>query len=69
MANDARGAKAMSKIDALRDKVIDAVAGWTPASADAEAFELTRARLMSLNNGTITYQVDFKINSYLRITP
>ena len=69
VANDARGAKAMPKVETLRDAVISALAGWTPASSTFAPFELTRARLMSLNNGTITYQVDFKINSYLRITP
>lgn len=66
VANDATGAKALPKINVLRDAVIQALAGWQPANA-FDSLSLSRASLKSMAKGTITYQVDFTTTDYLRI--
>lgn len=63
-ANDARGAAGVPDVSALRDQVIDALAGWGPG---AEVLELTRGRLVSLTAGMIIYQIDFKTLKQIRI--
>ncbi|NOR63252.1 MAG: hypothetical protein GQ535_12260 [Rhodobacteraceae bacterium] len=66
IANDKNGRKGLSKIHTLRDAVIANLAGWrVPGGFDVLA--LTRAKLQSLNAGTITYQVDFSTKDQLRI--
>ncbi|NOR62160.1 MAG: hypothetical protein GQ535_06675 [Rhodobacteraceae bacterium] len=67
VANDRRGRKGLSKINTLRDAVIGNLAGWGP-SGSFDALALTRAKLQSLNAGTITYQVDFSTKDQLRIS-
>ena len=66
VANDATGAKGLPKINLLRDAVIQKLAGWQPTGA-FEAISLRRAVLKSMVKGTITLQVDFNTDDYLRI--
>ena len=65
--NDLHGAKGLPQIHTLRDAVIMALAGWKP-SGSWDGLSLTRAKLQSLNAGTITYQVDFSTTDHLRIS-
>lgn len=65
-ANDKNGRKGLTKINILRDSVIVNLAGWSP-SGSFDVLALTRAKLQSLNAGTITYQVDFSTKDQLRI--
>ncbi len=64
--NDKHGRKGLPKINALRDKIIANLAGWSP-SGSFDVLSLTRAKLQGLNAGTITYQVDFSTKDQLRI--
>jgi hypothetical protein len=67
-AGDEAGEKALPGIDTLVDAIIEAVCGWGPANAFG-VFRLVRGSLLSLNAGTVIYQIDFAIQDQLRITP
>jgi hypothetical protein len=67
-AGDLRGGAALTPIHALRAAVIGALAGWDPeAGGGFGVLVLDRAALVSLNAGTIVYQVDFSRAEQLRI--
>lgn len=63
---DATGAKALTELDPLIEAVIQLLAGWGPD--DNFVFTLARGELVSIESGTITYQLDFAIEDQLRIT-
>jgi hypothetical protein len=63
---DVRAEKAAKAIDALKDEVVAAVAGWAPDSAIG-VFEPVRGRLVSVDCGTVFYQIDFCLLNQLRI--
>lgn len=65
-AGDARAVKAAATIDALKDDVLAAVSGWSPASAIG-VFEPLRGRLVSVDAGTVFFQIDFALTNQLRI--
>jgi len=67
-AGDHSGEKALPEIDALKEAIINAVCGWAPADAFG-VFRVTRGALVSLNAGTVIYQLDFSISDQLRIEP
>lgn len=54
------------------EKVLQAIAGWAPADAQGEptigVFVARRGALISLSNGVATFQIDFTLNTQLRIT-
>lgn len=62
------GGVAIDPLEALRASVIAAIAGWGPAAASG-VFRLLRATLVSMDAGTVVYQIDFAIADQLRITP
>lgn len=62
---DATGAKALIELDPLIEAVIQLLAGWGPD--DFAVFTLARGELVSIEKGTITYQLDFAIEDQLRI--
>lgn len=64
---DATGAKAMTELDPLVEAVIQLLAGWGPDDIFG-VFTLARGELVSIDKGTITYQLDFAIEDQLRIT-
>jgi hypothetical protein len=63
---DAGAKRALPTIDALKDAVIGAVAGWAPDSA-VGVFSATRGRLVSVTKGLVIYQLDFTLVDQLRI--
>lgn len=54
------------------EKVLRAIAGWSPEDADGEptigTFVARRGALISLSGGVATFQIDFTLNTQLRIT-
>lgn len=68
VADDAKGAKGLKRIDPVIKACIEAVCGWTPDETTIGVFTLGGGELASLTNGTITYVLDFSINDQLRIT-
>ena len=67
-AGDVAGEKALPSIDTLVHAIMEALCGWSPANAFG-VFRLVRGSLLSLNAGTVIYQIDFAIQDQLRITP
>jgi hypothetical protein len=65
-AGDATGALALPELQDLVGAGVTAVCGWAPDAA-VGVFELRRGALVSLNAGAVIYQLDFGINSQLRI--
>jgi hypothetical protein len=64
---DATGDKAMIELDPLVDAVIELLAGWGPDEDGFGVLALARGELVSIESGTITYQLDFAIEQQLRI--
>ena len=62
-AKDARGT-----LGAQIVAVIDALVGWQPAGA-TDVLRLTRGFLVSLRKGVALYQIEFSLQSQLRVTP
>ncbi|WPY94678.1 hypothetical protein T8T21_00705 [Limimaricola variabilis] len=60
------GARAVPEIDELVDAVIRALAGWGPEEAIGQ-LRLARGNLLSMETGTILYQVDFALSDQVRI--
>lgn len=65
--SDNTGAKAMLELDPLIEAVIQLLAGWGPEEDVFGVFTLARGELVSIDKGTITYQLDFAIEHQLRI--
>lgn len=63
---DAKARSAVPKIDALEIAVVKAVAGWAPDDA-VGVFNVTRGRLVSVDNGLVIFQIDFKLADQVRI--
>lgn len=63
---DAKARRALPTIDALKDGVISAVAGWSPISSIG-VFAVSRGRLVSVTKGLVIYQLDFALLKQLRI--
>lgn len=65
-SHSATGKRSLSSIDTLIWEVVEALAGWAPG-AEIGVFELARAQLVSMQTGTLVYQIEFRINDQLRI--
>jgi hypothetical protein len=64
--NDVTGGKSLPRLDVMITALLEAVCGWAPEDAVGD-FRLTRGRLLSLDAGTIFYQLDFAIQFQLRV--
>ncbi len=64
-ANDITGAKSLPKFEALIDQLIVEIAGWQPSGAFG-VFWVSRGQLISTNDGTVIYQLDFSIQKQVR---
>jgi hypothetical protein len=64
---DAKAKRAQAAIDVLETDVLNAVCGYVPAGATAE-MRAMRGRLISVETGAVYYQIDFALQSQLRIT-
>lgn len=62
------GDKALPELDLLIAAVLQAVAGQAPAEA-LGVIRLLRGSLVSMEGGTIVYQIEFALSDQLRITP
>jgi hypothetical protein len=63
---DAGAKRAVEPIDALKDAVINALAGWGPDGA-VGVLRATRGRMVSVTKGLVIYQLDFALIDQLRI--
>jgi hypothetical protein len=63
---DAKARSAVPKIDTLELAIVRAVAGWAPDNV-VGVFNVTRGRLVSVENGLVIYQIDFRLVDQLRI--
>ncbi len=59
-----RGSEAVDEIERVRDQVLDALVGWTPPSAEGEAIEYRRGRLLGFQDKAIWWQDSFGIFEY-----
>lgn len=58
--------RAVTDVEALVRKIVRTVAGWVPDDAMAP-FKLLRGQLVTMQKGTVVYQLDFAITDQLRI--
>lgn len=56
------------QLEHLITTTIAAVVGWRPLETTG-VFRLVRASLLSMQGGTISYQIDFAVGDQLRISP
>ena len=63
---DVTGARALPTIDELVWAAIEAVCGWGPDAAIG-VFRLARGQLLSAEAGAVIYQLDFAIQTQVRI--
>lgn len=66
-AGDATGAAGLVQLDPLIEGVIAAVVGMDADNEIGGVFTLAKGQLASLEQGTITYQLDFTVEDQLRI--
>jgi len=67
-AGDPTGEKKLGELDQLIWAVIDAVAGEAPDDQAIGDYRLQRGQLVSVVTGAIFYQLDFAVQSQVRIT-
>jgi hypothetical protein len=68
-AGDVTGQRALPTMHSLVADVVNAVCGWGPdGNVVGGVFQLSRGALVSLNRGTIIYQLDFAVDDMLRIS-
>ena len=66
-AGQATGRRAIPKVDEIQNDIVNAIAGWKPTGENYGVFELSRGRLVAVNKGTVSYQLEFTISNQLRI--
>ena len=62
------GDTTIDPLDVLVRAVIQAVAGWGPATAPG-VYRMRSGRTVSMEAGTVVYQIEFALINQLRITP
>lgn len=67
-SHDRVGEKGVEPIDALKSKVIAAIAGWTP-DGEVGVFEIAAGSIFRVVAGAVIYQIDFRISDQVRILP
>lgn len=67
-SDDARGTRALTAIDALRDAVIAALAGWVPPGSPGP-MRLVQGRMINVGAGLLVFQIDVAAATQLRIDP
>lgn len=66
-SNDARGQRALDRIDAFLTDIQTALCGWAPGN-EVGVFELVAERPAPGQRGLFAYVTEFRINDQLRIT-
>ncbi len=67
-SHSATGDRVLDDAETLIMDVIQAIVGWGP-NDEIGVFRLARAGLVSMQDGTLVYQLDFSITDQLRVTP
>ncbi len=67
-SHSATGDRVLDDAEALIRAVVAALVGWAP-NDEVGVFRLVRGNLVSMQAGTLVYQLDFTITDQLRITP
>ncbi len=67
-SHSATGERVLDDAESLIRAVVEALVGWAPTS-ETGVFRLVRGNLVSMQAGTLVYQLDFTITDQLRITP
>lgn len=67
-SHSASGERVLDDVETLIRAVIEAIVGWGP-NDEIGVFRLARGNLVSMQAGTLVYQLDFSITDQLRITP
>ena len=62
------GARATDDLEVLKDAVLAALCGWGPDTA-VGVFRLVQGQLVSMEAGTVTYQINLALMDQLRISP
>ncbi len=63
---DQTGRQALARIRPLIMEVVNALAGWAPGD-ELGVFQLARARIVSMAEGNLIYQIELTITDQLRI--
>jgi hypothetical protein len=64
---DPKARRAIATVATLTDAILMAICGWQPDDAVGD-FRALRGRLIAVNAGTVFFQIDFAIQTQLRIT-
>jgi hypothetical protein len=65
---DPKAKRAIATVATLTQSILLAVCGWHPAEAVGD-FRALRGRLISVNAGTVFFQIEFSIQTQLRFAP
>jgi hypothetical protein len=66
-ARDDKGARGLSRLDAVLSSIENAILGWQP-EGETDCFELRRSELLASQGGALVYQFDFSILQQLRVS-
>ena len=67
-SHSATGERVLDDAETLIMDVTRAIVGWGP-NDEIGVFRLARGNLVSMQAGTLVYQIDFSITDQLRVTP
>ncbi len=62
------GAKSADLLETAKQEVLSALCGWGPDTA-VGVFRLLRGQLVSMETGTVVYQIDVALMDQMRISP
>ena len=66
---EAQGARAQPDIEALIERLVTAIVGWTPQATTRGVFRLIRWRLVNIEGGALSYQIEVAIADAIRSQP
>lgn len=65
---EVQGSRALPDIEALIERIIMALIGWTPVTTTRGVFRLSRCNLTSIVGGALTYQIEVSLPDIIRST-
>jgi len=66
---DATGGQVQADIEAMIERIVMAVVGWTPRPTTRGVFRLVQAPLANMQAGTMAWQIEFSIPDTIRSAP
>lgn len=66
---EAQGARAQPDIEALIERLVTAIVGWTPQATTRGVFRLIRWWLVNIEGGALSYQIEVAIADAIRSQP